>query len=121
MVPSKPRRPCAVPGCPNEAVVGSRCAEHSVMARQMYERDRPSAAARGYDQHWRRVRAAYIKAHPYCCVPGCGEPTTDVDHVIRLADGGTNQWSNLQGFCHRHHSSKTASEDGRWGEGRRNR
>jgi len=91
------------------------------MARQMYERDRPSAAARGYDVKWRRIRAQFVKAHPYCSAPGCGAPTTDVDHIIPRARGGTDDWSNLQALCHAHHSAKTATQDGRWGEGHPNR
>ncbi len=120
-MPSKPLRACMVPGCPEKAIVGSRCTRHALQERQEYEEDRPSAAQRGYDLHWRRVRAAYIKAHPICCVPGCNQEATDVDHVIPLSEGGTNEWSNLQGFCHRHHSSKTAKQDGRWGKGSQNR
>lgn len=39
------------------------------------------------------------------------EPATEADHIVPLRRGGTNELSNLQGLCHRHHSRKTATED----------
>jgi 5-methylcytosine-specific restriction protein A len=42
----------------------------------------------------------------------CGEPATDVDHVLRKAAGGADDDSNLQSLCHSHHSAKTAREVG---------
>jgi 5-methylcytosine-specific restriction endonuclease McrA len=50
--------------------------------------------------------------HPECAE--CGAPATDVDHVIPLADGGSNDIGNLQALCHSHHSAKTAREQGGW-------
>lgn len=74
---------------------------------------RPSAAKRGYDRKWRRIRAMYLKKHRRCVV--CGEQATEVDHIIPLADGGSNKWENLQAMCKSHHSKKTASADGGFG------
>jgi 5-methylcytosine-specific restriction endonuclease McrA len=42
----------------------------------------------------------------------CGEPATDVDHVLRKAAGGRDEETNLQSLCHSHHSAKTAREVG---------
>jgi len=114
-MPSKPLRACSVPGCPEKATVGSRCPRHAQQARREYDRGRPSAAARDYGLRWRRIRAAYLKAHPLCV--DCGAPATDVDHEIPRSRGGTDQWSNLRGRCHSCHSRKTASQDGGWGRG----
>lgn len=55
-----------------------------------------------------------------CAWPGCGEAATNVDHVVPRPAGG-DEWSNLQGLCHKHHSVKTATRDGGWGNGRQNR
>ena len=74
---------------------------------------RPSAAARGYDRKWRRIRAQYLKSHPDCVV--CGEPAEEVDHIVSLADGGTHKWENLQSLCKTHHSQKTVVFDGGFG------
>lgn len=79
---------------------------------------RPSAARRGYDAAWRRIRLAHLKRHPLCADcerAGIAVPATDVDHILPLRRGGTHAPSNLQSLCHFHHSSKTAREDGRFG------
>jgi len=40
---------------------------------------------------------------------------TEVDHIVPLRAGGTNDAENLQALCKSCHSRKTAIEDGRWG------
>ena len=37
-------------------------------------------------------------------------PSTEVDHVVPKACGGTDDPSNLQGSCRKCHSAKTARE-----------
>ena len=34
-----------------------------------------------------------------------------LDHIKPLAEGGTNDRSNLQGLCGRHHDEKTRAEN----------
>lgn len=112
-MPSKPNRPCAVPGCPSVAVQGkARCADHARQHAHEVETNRPSASRRGYDSKWRVIRAQFLKKHPVCSVVGCGKPSTDVDHIIPIREGGSNHWDNLQAFCHSCHSKKTAALDG---------
>lgn len=82
---------------------------------------RPSAAARGYDKNWEKLRKMVIASQPFCAVPGCGRATVDVDHIVPLSQGGKNVRGNLQGFCHKHHSRKTALEDGGFGRRRKER
>jgi 5-methylcytosine-specific restriction protein A len=110
-------RPCVVAGCPRVATVGGRCAEHAHATR--LPDDRASASQRGYGAEWRKVRDAFLKAHRWCMAEGCSEQATDVDHMIARAQGGTDEWCNLQALCHKHHSQKTARRDGgfRRGEG----
>lgn len=79
---------------------------------------RPSAAAQGYGAKWRKLRGAYLKAHPNCEWPGCSQPARDVDHIIAKAQGGADEWGNLQALCHPHHSRKTAIHDGGFGRAR---
>ena len=40
----------------------------------------------------------------------CSYPGTDVDHIINVAQGGTDHPSNLQLLCAWHHKQKTAQE-----------
>ena len=40
----------------------------------------------------------------------CGFPGKDVDHILNVADGGTDDLSNLQLLCEWHHKRKTQAE-----------
>ena len=49
------------------------------------DRQRPSAARRGYGPRWRRARAAFLAQHPLCAAcraQGRVVPATMVDHVV---------------------------------------
>ncbi len=109
-MPMRPATPCSVPGCPRPAVSGGRCELHAREHRARQEANRPSAAARGYDARWRRIRAKFLKAHAECVE--CGAPATVADHIVPLSQGGTNDWDNLQPLCKRCHDRKTATVDG---------
>lgn len=73
---------------------------------------RPSAARRGYDSRWQRVRAAYLRNHPDCVA--CGASATDVDHILPLRSGGSHDLDNLRSLCHRCHSRRTARDSSGW-------
>lgn len=75
---------------------------------------RPSTTERGYDGEWRTLRQSFIADHPICCVPGCGKPTKDVDHVESLRDHPERRLdrTNLRPFCHPHHAQRTARDQG---------
>lgn len=109
-MPSKALRPCRQPGCP-ALVEHGYCSEH---ARPTRERDpRPSSGQRGYNYAWRKRREEHLRIEPNCRV--CGAVGTDVDHIVRRRDGGSDEHSNLMTMCHSHHSSKTAKRDGGYG------
>ena len=58
-MPTRPKKPCRHPGCPN--LTDERyCSEHSV------DNKRASAHERGYTSKWRRLSKLYLKAHPLC-------------------------------------------------------
>ena len=83
------------------------------------DRQRPSAARRGYGPRWRRARAAYLACHPLCVpckVAGRLEPATVVDHVAAHRGDPVRFWdeSNWQSLCKPCHDAKTARER-RWG------
>lgn len=58
-----------------------------------------------------RIDVAYRQG--YAC-NGCGlfpiPPTFQLDHVVRLADGGADDISNLQALCPGCHATKTRAE-----------
>jgi len=76
---------------------------------------RSYSSAQGYGSAWRRIRARIILRDPICTVPTCFKPSTDADHILARAKGGTGDDENLRGMCHGHHSRKTILEDGGFG------
>lgn len=115
-MPRKLPRPCSYPGCPELVTEGSRCEKHQKQEVREYDKQRGSAASRGYDARWRRIRAMVLAEESLCreCAKqGRIVPARHVDHI----DGNVNNMrrENLQPLCASCHSRKTAKEDGRWG------
>ncbi|MEZ4714287.1 MAG: HNH endonuclease signature motif containing protein [Caldilineaceae bacterium] len=55
----------------------------------------------------------FLRAHPVCvscAAQGMTTEATEVDHIVRKADGGADAWENLQALCKSCHSKKTATE-----------
>jgi 5-methylcytosine-specific restriction protein A len=76
---------------------------------------RGTAAQRGYDRAWQRVRGAFLKAHPLCVEcerRGKVRPAEVVHHLKPVEDFPELRlkWSNLEGLCRdcheRHHGRK---------------
>jgi 5-methylcytosine-specific restriction protein A len=72
---------------------------------------------------WKALRVQVLGDEPYCrkCIAdGLAEPNrSDIcDHIIPLAEGGTNERDNLAGLCHTCHNEKTLAESAR-SQGRR--
>jgi 5-methylcytosine-specific restriction protein A len=67
---------------------------------------------RFYDSpEWVRLRAAVRQARPICEVAGCGLPTSHVDHIRPITEGGARlDPANLQVLCTSDHNSKTARQ-----------
>lgn len=107
-------RVCNVPGCPNYAEPGkSRCGDHTRAAEQA----RGTAHQRGYGSRWRNTRRRYLDTHPLCSEPNCPQLATDVDHIDGLGPNGPHGHdpTNLRGYCHSHHSQRTARDQpGGW-------
>ena len=68
---------------------------------------------------WRSIRTQVLIEEPFCrwCTER-GMVTIDsrsviCDHVIPLAEGGTDDRGNLSGMCALHHTEKTAAESAR--------
>lgn len=102
-MPRRAPHPCAAPGCNALVYEGSRCPRH----RLPRQRDtRPNSTDRGYGYEWQtKVRDPYLKAHPYCVnLFGLHGPLVAakiVDHIIPRKQGGSDDWSNLEGLCRR--------------------
>ena len=110
-MPTAPRRPCTYPRCPRYAARRGLCEEHERQRKRGVDMRRGTPSQRGYGSAWQQVRAAVLARDPDCTVPGCGEVSTDVDHVVPRARGGSDEPANLVGLCHPHHSAKTARGD----------
>ena len=94
-------------------------AKSATEVKRALDRQRSSAARRGYGPRWRRARLTHLARHPLCA--GCQEvgrlePATVVDHCLPHRGDEVLFWNetNWQGLCKRCHDAKTARE-GRWG------
>lgn len=74
------------------------------------------------------TRARILRRDPVCRCSGCryhvglcAAPSTDADHVVSVARGGSHDLGNGQGLCRRCHQAKTTREaiDARTGAPRR--
>ena len=106
-MPYRARKPCAHHGCPH--LVNARyCPEHARAEAARYNRySRHRERDKYYGSRWKQIRTAYIAAHPLCEVcwdDGRLTPAVIVHHKVKLTDGGTNDWNNLQALCPECHS-----------------
>lgn len=91
--------------------VCSVCGPLRRQSQQAQDERRGSAARRGYDGRWQRIRALHLSAHPLCadCTDaGRVVEATEVHHRIALRNGGTHDESNLLSLCKSCHSTRTA-------------
>ena len=85
-----------------------------------YEKERGSAAKRGYGAAWRKARIGFLASHPLCTACekiGRVTAATVVDHITPHKGSQALFWeySNWQALCAVCHNSKTAREDGGYG------
>lgn len=101
-MPTKPKKPCSYPGCPN-LTVGTFCLEHQKKTAKDYNKyQRATDYNKRYDSKWRKIRAQYVQLHPLCecCLKeGRYIPVEEVHHILPLERGGTNDFSNLMSLC----------------------
>lgn len=124
-MPRKAKRPCSHRGCPAlvDTGAGSRgycpthAAQHQQQRNQRIDANRGTAAQRGYDARWRRIRGMQLSSSPlcvHCQANGHTTPANEVDHITPLANGGTHAFSNLQSLCKSCHSKKTVAQSLGW-------
>jgi 5-methylcytosine-specific restriction protein A len=80
--------------------LGERCPDHDPPFGRSTYRTRPAISA--------ELRARILARDGGLC--WCGEPATDVDHVVPRSLGGSDEPSNLQSLCGPHHRSKTGRD-----------
>ena len=111
---TRAKRLCQYPQCGALAEEGLYCKAHQ----RVRIDDRPSAARRGYDHTWQRLRRMKLNEQPLCADPfsvhaALGEVVlaTDVHHVDVVSDGNAvlTSLDRLQSLCHSCHSRVTAT------------
>ncbi len=121
-MPAAAPRPCSYPGCGTLVHDGSgRCAAHPFQ--RLQDKQRGTAAQRGYGYKWQQASKAFLLDHPLCECPDCDagrkrvRASEVVDHHIphrgdmKLFWDRTN-WRGMAKVCH---DAKTAREDGGFG------
>lgn len=113
-MPSKPKKPCAYPGCP-ALVTGRYCEEHARKVNSDYEKySRDKSTKRRYGRAWKRIRDKYAAEHPFCelCFErGLAVPVEEIHHRLPLSEGGTYDRSNLIALCKSCHSQIHAKRE----------
>lgn len=116
-MPTRPRSPCLVSGCPTLSDT-PRCEAHTPSRAQSGRAGDPARSRPYKTVTWQRLRLLHLHAEPLC--RDCGLPATQVDHVVPVAQGGAFfDDANLASQCSSCHSRKTASRDGGFGNARR--
>lgn len=115
-MPTLPAYRCSEPGCGHIAAPRhDLCVEHIREREARHNATEQRAVYRSV--HWRRLRAAILRAEPMCRA-GCGRRATDIDHVeplraILARFGDPYDTANLAPLCHEDHALKTSWEQGR--------
>lgn len=113
-MPQRAKRPCKRTGC--AALVDSGfCDEHKGYDHKADRLYRGSAASRGYDRQWQKVRLEALKRDYYIC-QDCIRlarvtPAEDVHHVLKVSLHPLLRLvlSNLISLCKPCHAVRTAA------------
>ena len=62
----------------------------------------------GTSTEWRKLRGVVFRTMGNACVK-CGDTATEVDHIVELDAGGTDDLENLQPLCTACHRVKTSA------------
>ena len=115
LMPTRPLRPCAQPGCP-ALVQAGRCPVHGGTGLTPRGWATPSVTAplRLRGRAWVGIRQEVLMQEPCCYLcDGGGTEADYVDHVVPLAEGGTDDRWNLRRICRDCHARKTGRESTR--------
>jgi 5-methylcytosine-specific restriction protein A len=87
-----------------------RCHEHSQLEPS------PDATPRLRGRKLQRLRRRVFIEQPICAVCALERPwqeqqvSQELDHIVPLSRGGTDERHNLRGLCIEHHSKKSVAE-----------
>lgn len=102
-------RPPRLMGCCGAIVpADTLCAcqiERQRARKAKHDRNRPSASQRGYGAEWRKLRAEFLRLHPFCKMCGCEASLVDHVQPHRGDKALFWNWNNLQSLCKRCHDS----------------
>lgn len=99
-------RVCSQPGCPNLRP----CPNHAPKPWSTPSaRNQARSSGNGWDQQRTRKRILKRDGHR-CYIADCTTPATIVDHVIPMAEGGTDTDDNKASMCEPHHDEKSRGE-----------
>jgi 5-methylcytosine-specific restriction protein A len=91
------------------AIDGGRCEFHKKP--KWFKRDESPNRLRG--RKLQALRASIFRTNPLCAEcerQGFVSQSQELDHIIPLFEGGTNQRENMQGLCKACHKLKTQAE-----------
>ncbi|GLQ31653.1 HNH endonuclease [Litoribrevibacter albus] len=123
-MPNAAKKPCSKFGCKEVVERGQRfCSDHKALHQETIDKQRGTAAQRGYGSRWQKARLGFLRNNPlclHCHAEGLTISATVVDHIIPHKGDMALFWdrANWQPLCKRHHDIKTATEDGGFGRGR---
>ena len=107
-MPSKQKRSCRYPGCPNLCEGRKQyCEQHDKFMEQHYEKfQRGYSPGKRYGRIWKRIRDRYDHKQPQCEI--CLKEdryvaVEEVHYIVPLSEGGSNGESNLMSLCRSRH------------------
>lgn len=127
-MPNRAFQVCQEPQC-GRLCHGRYCDRHTTAnvkreARRLFDADRGSAHARGYDRMWRLQAKRVLMRDPFCQIGKPGDtrasscqgyaPSRVVDHIIPGHKGRRVTDDELQGACKACHDWKTATQDSKF-------
>lgn len=109
-----PRAPkvCSHRDCTTLVLGDTRCPNHKQPSGWSTS-PRTASARRTSTAHWKLQRAKALQRDGHQCQirgPRCTIQATQVDHVIPVSRGGTDDLTNLMSVCATDHAAKTARE-----------
>lgn len=115
-MPSKPPRPCRVPGCANKTTHANGYCDDHQDRHQPWTKKQSNQSGRG-GRPWRRLRQQIMMRDQGLCQAclrkGVVTPAQEVDHIKPIAEGGRDIESNLEAICKPCHKVKTQAESQR--------
>ena len=76
---------------------------------------RPTRNQAAYSGDWPTLVKQIIQRDPWCQLrfPNCERLSVQVDHILGVSEGGTNDPTNLRGVCKRCHARRTGQQGAR--------